>query len=204
MSTERHWESVYRRRATTDVSWYAPHLEQSLRMITELAPKDARIIDVGAGASTLVDDLLDRGYKNLAVLDISESALAAARERLGDRAKSVQWLAADITATLLPSEAFDLWHDRAVLHFLTEVAQREAYVENLRRSVVAGGTVVIATFALDGPTKCSGLEVVRYSAESLGQELGPDFELVSSVETTHTTPAGAAQRFVTCQFLKGA
>lgn len=204
MSTKQHWDGVYRNKTTTDVSWYAPHLEQSLRMITDLAPKDARIIDVGAGASTLVDDLLDRGYKNIAVLDISEAALAAARERLGDRANSVRWLGADITSTLLPSESFDLWHDRAVFHFLTARAQRQAYVDNLRKSVVEGGTVVIATFSLDGPTKCSGLEVVRYSAESLGQELGPDFELISSVETTHTTPAGAAQRFVTCQFRKGA
>ncbi len=202
MSMENHWESVYRSKGTMEVSWYAPHLEHSLRMITDAAPKEARLIDVGGGASTLVDDLLNLGYENVSVLDISAAALGVARERLGERADSVQWLDADITSSRLPEDAFDLWHDRAVFHFLTDKAQRESYVDNLRRSVVVGGTVIIATFSLAGPTRCSGLEVVRYGAETLAQELGPDFELLSSVETTHTTPAGAAQRFITCQFRK--
>ena len=203
VSTRQHWESVYRSKVTTEVSWYSLHLEQSLRSITDVAPREARIIDVGGGASTLVDDLLDLGYRSLSVLDVSAAALGAARQRLGDRAEGVQWLEADITSALLPGDSFDLWHDRAVFHFLTEVAHREAYVANLRRSLAAGGTVVIATFSLDGPTRCSGLEVVRYSADSLARALGPDFEPISSADTTHTTPAGAAQRFVTCQFRKG-
>lgn len=204
MSTEEHWERVYQSKVATEVSWYAAHLEQSVRLISGGAPKEARIIDIGGGASTLVDDLLGLGYKSITVLDISAAALTAARERLGEKGDSVQWLDADITSSRLPQNAFDLWHDRAVFHFLTEKAQRDAYVGNLNRSLIPGGTVVIATFSLDGPKKCSGLEVVRYSAETLSQELGSNFDLISSDQTTHTTPAGATQRFVTCLFRKAA
>lgn len=202
MSTESHWQRVYQSKAVTEVSWYAAHLEQSIRLISAAVPKEGRIIDVGGGASTLVDDLLGSGYENLTVLDISGAALAAARARLGKKGALVQWLDADVTSFRPAQNAFDLWHDRAVFHFLTEKSQRAAYLENLNRGLVPGGTVVIATFSLDGPTKCSGLEVVRYSAQTLGQELGSNFQLAHSEETTHTTPAGAAQRFVTCQFRK--
>jgi len=202
MTSRDHWQRVYETRASTDLSWYAAHLQQSVRLIQEVALPPARIIDVGAGASTLVDDLLCMGYRHLTVLDVSEAALAVARRRLGERATEVNWLAADVRTASLGENCFDLWHDRAVFHFLTSENDRRAYVSQIRRSLVSGGHVVIATFSLAGPNQCSGLDVMRYDAPSLLREFGPGFELYSQDETTHTTPAGKEQQFIFCRFRK--
>ena len=202
MNRQEHWQSVYDTKATAEVSWYTPHLQLSVRRIGSATDTTARIIDVGAGASTLVDDLLELGYEDLTVLDISDSALLAARSRLADRASAVHWVAADILAVQFPEAAFDLWHDRAVFHFLIQEEDRRAYLNVLRHALVANGTVVISTFALAGPSKCSGLHVVRYSAASLAEQFGADFELIFDDEETHITPAGAEQHFVVCEFKK--
>jgi SAM-dependent methyltransferase len=167
-------------------------------LIRSVAGPDSRIIDVGGGASTLVDDLLGAGFRQLTVLDISPAALEVARQRLGDRSGSVSWIAADVTTATLPEHAFDLWHDRAVLHFLTAESERARYAAQVRRALVPGGHVVVGTFALDGPAKCSGLDVVRYDAASLAQVFGHEFELTSSLAATHWTPAGREQRFLYC------
>lgn len=202
MTARDHWQHVYEMKAATEVSWYAAHLQDSLRLIQGVAPLSASIIDVGGGASTLVDDLLDLGYRDLTVLDLSDAALAVARARLGERAVHVKWLVADITDTVLERNRFDLWHDRAVFHFLINEADRQAYVQQLRHSLVAGGHVVIATFALAGPTECSGLDVARYDAQALSREFGPGFELTSHFEATHRTPANREQRFLFCVLRK--
>ena len=202
MSSRDHWQRVYETKESTEVSWYAAHLQQSVRLIQEVAPPPARIIDVGAGASTLVDDLLELGYRNLTVLDVSDAALAMARRRLGERATEVNWLAADVCSASLEENCFDLWHDRAVFHFLTSENDRRAYVSQVRRSLVSGGHVVIATFSLAGPSQCSGLDVMRYDALSLVREFGPAFELSSQGEATHTTPAGKEQQFIFCRLRK--
>lgn len=202
MSRIEHWDRVYRSKTPTEVSWYTPHLRESLRLIREVAPPSARILDVGGGASTLVDDLLEIGYGDITVLDVSEAALEAAQRRLGDRRNKVRWIAADVTAVELPENAFDLWHDRAVFHFLTAAADRRAYVEKLHRSVADGGHVVLATFSLTGPTKCSGLDVMRYDAQGLSRELGERFTLTTHLETSHVTPAGREQNFLFCRFEK--
>jgi 2-polyprenyl-3-methyl-5-hydroxy-6-metoxy-1,4-benzoquinol methylase len=202
MTTREHWQRVYETKAPNDVSWYAPHLQQSLRLIREVTTPEARIIDVGAGESTLVDDLLDLGYRSITVLDVADEALAVARRRLGERAGNVNWVAADIATASLGDDSFDLWHDRAMFHFLTHENDRRAYVHQVERSVVAGGHVVLATFSLDGPTKCSGLDVMRYDAPALARELGPKFQLGAEIHATHTTPAKKEQAFIFCRFVK--
>jgi 2-polyprenyl-3-methyl-5-hydroxy-6-metoxy-1,4-benzoquinol methylase len=202
MNSRDHWQRVYQAKPATEVSWYTAHLRQSLEMIREVTSPDARVIDVGGGASTLVDDLLGLGYRDLTVLDVSEAGLAMAQWRLGPRAAQVRWIAADVITVQLAQNSFDLWHDRAVFHFLKHEADRKAYLHQLQCSVVMGGHVVIATFSLQGPTMCSGLEVMRYDAQSLARELGSQFALNAQLEATHTTPAGKAQRFVFCRFQK--
>ena len=191
----QHWENVYRGKTADQVGWFQPHAASSLRLIEDNAGKDAHIIDVGGGASVLVDDLLDAGYRNLPVLDLAESALEASRARLVARAQSVQWIVADITRAELPAERYDVWHDRAVFHFLTDRVDREKYMAALRCSLNPRGHVVIATFALDGPARCSGLEVAHYDAASLHAQFGADFEMLESLRETHVTPSGAEQRF---------
>jgi len=205
MRSREHWEVVYERKPADQVSWYRPHLEQSLAFIDAagLSP-DAAIIDVGGGASTLVDDLLDRSHSNVTVLDVSPRAIDSARSRLGNRAGRVHWLVADITTVELAPAAYDFWHDRAVFHFLRDEADRRRYVAAVRRSVKPGGHVLVATFGPDGPTKCSGLEVVRYGADDLHAEFGGDFEKVGSATQVHTTPWGSEQQFVYCYCRLGA
>lgn len=194
-----HWEAVYAQRTPDSVSWFQPHAEHSLELIARAGlTRDAAIIDVGGGASTLADDLLARGYHDLTVLDLSAAALAAAQVRLGDDARRVSWVEADITAVDLPRQRYDLWHDRAVFHFLTDVAQRHAYVERVLQSVKPGGHVIVATFAEDGPDRCSGLPVMRYGADTLHAEFGAPFELLEHSRETHHTPGGAVQQFVYC------
>lgn len=198
-SEPEHWESVYQRRAADEVSWYRPHLERSLRFIEGAGlDKSAAILDVGGGNSTLVDDLLDRGYRNVTVLDLSPSAIDQARQRLGARSADVTWLVGDITAMELPEHHYDFWHDRAVFHFLTDEASRQRYVAAVRRALKPNGHVVIATFGPSGPEKCSGLPVVRYSAEGIHDEFGDEFRKVRGEEETHHTPWGAEQEFVYC------
>jgi SAM-dependent methyltransferase len=198
-SARAHWETVYTQKAPDAVSWFQPHAQHSLDLIarTGLA-LDAGIIDVGGGASTLVDDLLERGHANISVLDLSASALRAAQMRLGADAGRVNWIEADITTVALPAQSCDLWHDRAVFHFLTDSAQRAAYVRAVLNAVRPGGHVIIATFAEDGPLQCSGLPVMRYSADALHSEFGAPFELLEHRRETHHTPAGAVQQFTYC------
>lgn len=199
METKSHWEQVYRSKPVEGVSWYQPHALRSLDLIRRVAPDpDARILDVGAGASTLVDDLLDAGMTRLSVLDISASALRVARERLGARAAAVRWIEGDITTVPLEPGSVDVWHDRAVFHFLTEPADRAAYVRQVRRAVRPGGHVIVAAFGPDGPSECSGLPVVRYAPGELHAQFGGDFELVEHQVEDHRTPSGAIQHFVYC------
>jgi len=206
-SDSAHWDAVYLQHGNASgrpagVSWYRPHLERSLRWIGQLTAGDtaARIVDVGTGESTLSDDLLARGYRALTLLDLSATALAHLRARLqarfGDEAcAGVQWLAGDVTQQALPESGFDVWHDRAVLHFLTDPAQRAAYVAQATRCVRPGGALVVATFAADGPQQCSQLDVTRYSAADLAALFDAGFEAVASEREIHSTPSGAQQAF---------
>jgi ubiquinone/menaquinone biosynthesis C-methylase UbiE len=199
MMNKSHWENVYQTRATDQVSWFQEHAERSLQFIHDTGvAKDGHIMDVGGGASTLVDDLLREGYCNLTVLDISAAALLAAQKRLGAAAGRVHWLEADITQFEFPEASVDVWHDRAVFHFLTAEQDRQRYVQAVLRAVKPGGHVIVATFAEDGPLKCSGLEVMRYRPDTLHDEFGAAFDLVVSSNETHHTPAGAEQKFIYC------
>ena len=199
MVSKAHWESVYGSKAPDAVSWYRAHLERSLQLIGKsCSDRSASIIDVGGGESTLVDDLLAKGYRNVTVLDISEKALDVSRARLGPRAVGATWIAADITKATLPAEAYDLWHDRAVFHFLTAAADRAAYVRQVAASVKTGGYVIVATFGPEGPEKCSGLDVVRYDAGSLHEQFGAGFRLLDSATEMHQTPLGTTQQFLYC------
>lgn len=199
MDARNHWENVYRDKPPQAVSWYRAHLEISLSLIERAAPsRSASIIDVGGGESTLVDDLLARGYQDVTVLDISQTAIDVAMRRLGQAAEGVDWWAADITKVTLPPNAYDVWHDRAVFHFLTTEEQRAAYVRNVIEAVRAGGHVIVSTFGPEGPMKCSGLDVVRYDAQSLHHEFGNHFRLVESSKELHQTPFGTTQQFLYC------
>ena len=199
MDAKSHWENVYSIKAPNAVSWYRPHLGTSLEIIERVAPaRSAAILDVGGGESTLVDDLLARGYHNLTMLDVSPSAIDFTKKRLGLKADSVHWIASDITMVDLPAKAYDVWHDRAVFHFLTTPDQRSAYVRQVARAVRSGGHVLISTFGPEGPTKCCGLEVVRYDAESLHAEFGVRFQLMESLKELHETPFGTTQQFLYC------
>ena len=201
MDPKQHWEKVYQTKAPNGVSWYKPHLKVSLAWISEFAaPEDSEIIDIGGGASTLVDDLLNGNYRGIRVLDISGQALKTAKERLGPRADTVTWVEGDITQIELPVRLFDVWHDRAVFHFLTKPDEREKYVLRLNQSLKPDGTVIIGAFSLKGPERCSGLDIVRYSPEALQEELGEEYGLIKTLEESHETPFGTRQEFVYCAF----
>jgi len=202
MDKDEHWQRVYALKKADEVSWYAAHLGPSLSTIKTVADVSEKIIDIGGGASTLVDDLLGAGYGDVSVLDISSAALDAAKERLGDAARRVTWIVGDVTSADLPAHAYGLWHDRAVFHFLTDAADRFAYVRRLEHALKNGGRLVVSTFAPDGPSRCSGLDVIRYDAGSLAQELGPRFLLESEARVTHRTPSGSEQKFIHCLFRK--
>ena len=190
--TKEHWETVYESKSDAELSWTQAEPRTSLSLIEEVCAA-GRLIDVGGGASVLAQRLLERGY-SVTVLDISQMALERARNRLGDRASEIHWMVADVTAN--PDVgSFDVWHDRAVFHFLIAPAERAAYIALLTRTVAAGGHAVIATFALDGPERCSGLETRRYDGQTLAAELGPSFELLKSVPEMHVTPGGGRQSF---------
>lgn len=199
METKSHWERVYANCAPDAVSWYQPHAQLSLDLIRRIgAGPGTRVIDVGGGASTLVDDLLAADVGDVTVLDISAAALRLAQQRLGDRAAKVHWINGDITRVQLPKSSYDVWHDRAVFHFLTDPADRAAYVEQVRRAVRPGGHVIVAAFGPEGPAQCSGLPVMRYEPGALHGQFGGHFELVDHVSEAHHTPAGAVQQFVYC------
>lgn len=196
MDTHAHWENVYRTRAEHETSWHRPRLDTSLALMDELAlgANDA-VIDVGCGRATLVDEWLARGMRDVTALDVSEAALAECRARLGARAAGVKWVVSDLLSADLPPAHFALWHDRAVFHFLVDAADRALYVERAARAVRPGGWLVIATFALDGPKRCSGLEVCRYDAVMLAREFAQGFSLDHDTREEHVTPSGNVQRF---------
>jgi SAM-dependent methyltransferase len=201
MQVRDHWEDVYSSKATDAVSWYQERADRSLRLIRDTGVEmSASIIDVGGGASTLVGDLLGESYRNLTVLDLSAAALAASRRRLGPSADRVEWIEADITTASLPPAGFDVWHDRAVFHFLTQRGDRVTYVSLLSDAIKPGGHIIIATFAEDGPMRCSGLPVMRYSPDGLHAELGSAFSLVRYEKEVHRTPSGSVQPFLYCYF----
>ena len=203
MSTKGHWEKVYQNKSSNEVSWYKPHLNLSLNLIlNSTKSKDSKVIDIGGGASTLVDDLLNKGYASMAVLDVSREALKVSQDRLGNRANQVTWIEGDITNTKLPTHFYDLWHDRAVFHFLTKAEDRKKYVKTLNESLKPQGIVIIATFSLKGPEHCSGLDVIRYNPETLQVELGKNYHLIKSLEESHETPFGTKQEFIYCLFKK--
>ena len=199
MDRKQHWEGVYSRKRPDEVSWYQAEPTLSLSLVTEAAGAGrASIIDVGGGASTLVDRLVDRPSTEITVLDLSAAALRAAQSRLGAKAARVRWIEADILNVDMPEAGYDIWHDRAVFHFLTDPDDRLRYVAQVRRSVRVGGHVLVATFAADGPQKCSGLEVARYSPAELHSQFGEEFRLLKSVSEDHVTPTGTTQKFVYC------
>jgi trans-aconitate methyltransferase len=191
-----HWDRVYEDKGFTDVSWYQARPSRSLELIeAATADRDTPVIDIGGGASTLVDHLIDLGYGDVSVLDVSARAFAQARARLGESALRVNWIVADITK-FQPERTYGLWHDRAVLHFLVDAGERSRYLDALRTALSPGGHLVLATFGPDGPQKCSGLEVRRYSVDMLMELLGPEFDLCSEQTVYHQTPSGASQQFL--------
>ncbi len=199
MSNKDHWEKVYGSKASEAVSWYAPHLETSLKLIHQAsANKNSAIIDIGGGESTLVDDLITEGYQDISVLDISQKAIDVAKERLGKSADMVHWYCADINQATLLQNYFEVWHDRAVFHFLTEEYQRVKYIEQVTQSVRHGGYVIMSTFGPEGPEKCSGLDVVRYDSEKLHGQFGKGFKLIDSSTEIHKTPMNTTQQFLYC------
>ncbi len=199
MDPRSHWQEVFTTRKATEVSWYQASAVLSLSMIRRAAPeRSSSIIDVGGGASTLVDGLLADGYDSVTVLDVSGAALAEAAARLGGDAGRVTWLEANVLEASLPAHAYDLWHDRALFHFLTDASARRRYARQARAAVRPGGHLVIAAFAADGPTRCSGLDVARYTPRELHAQLGSGFELLESAREEHRTPAGVVQPFTYC------
>jgi SAM-dependent methyltransferase len=194
-SRQAHWENVYTTKHENQVSWFQEIPAPSLELIELVgASLSSAIIDIGGGASRLVDSLISQGYENVTVLDLSTAALASARSRMGDKANQVTWIGADVT-TWEPSRTYDVWHDRAAFHFLTDPKDQTAYVARLRRALRVGGHAIIGTFALDGPERCSGLVVSRYDANSLAATLGCDFGLIDARQHEHTTPWGVTQKF---------
>ena len=195
-----YWNKVYETKGEADVSWFQSNPEPSLEFIRRYAPdRSAAIIDIGGGASRLVDYLWVDGFRNLTVLDLSSEAIAIARHRIGNHGDSIKWIVSDAT-TWHPDDIYDLWHDRAVFHFLTESDDQSAYILNLKRALKIGGYLVIGTFALDGPEKCSGLPVMRHSSQTLQNLLGSEFELIESRKHDHQTPFQSIQSFQYCVF----
>jgi len=198
-----HWQNVYATKGETDVSWFQDNPAISRELIAATgADREAAIIDIGGGASRLVDTLLADGYRAMTVLDLSEAALKTAKDRIGPAANAVTWIAADVT-TWQPVEQYDVWHDRAAFHFLTDPRDRDAYKSRLTKALRTGGQAIIGTFSLQGPEKCSGLPVVRYDAPSLGGFLGPAFRLLETRDHEHRTPWGSSQQFQFSRFVFG-
>lgn len=203
MNKKTHWEGVYASKPAGALGWYKPHLQTSIAWIKELGLEaEAPIIDVGGGVSTLVDDLLNAGHRSISVLDISEEALKAARARLGAMGEAITWLNGDITSFDLPRHHYELWHDRAAFHFLTELDQQQSYRDNLLNALKPGGHLIIGTFAPEAPPKCSGLPIQRYTHEKLNNVLGGEFELQRHDKELHVTPGGVEQMYLYCHFRK--
>lgn len=201
MDHRSHWKAVFEGSASTEVSWYQPHLQLSLQLIAQAGvASDARIIDVGGGDSSLVDDLLGRGFSDITVLDIASSAIKRAKERLGPAGSMVHWMEADIVNAQLPQAYFDVWHDRAVFHFLIDQNLRQKYRQQAARTLKANGHLILATFAADGPDHCSGLSTMRYSEETLIREFQQEFLFVECQLEQHMTPKSVEQRFIYCRF----
>jgi 2-polyprenyl-3-methyl-5-hydroxy-6-metoxy-1,4-benzoquinol methylase len=197
-----HWERVYQKHAPTVVGWYQACPERSLELIHNTgAGIDSSIIDVGGGTSMLSEHLLDQGYKKLAVLDISGNSIEKAKSQLGEKSSEINWIEADITKYSF-REQYDIWHDRAVFHFLTKAEDRKGYINSLNQALKLNGHLIIATFGLDAPPKCSGLSVVRYSPETLQNEMGDNFILAEALVEDHVTPSGVKQNFIFCRFIK--
>ena len=202
MDSKAHWEGVYTAKAVDEVGWYKPNFDVSLGLIAEASTSASpRVIDIGGGASLLVDSLLDCGYEQVAVLDIAAAALEHAQRRLGERADLVQWMVADVTE-LKSLGVFDIWHDRAVFHFLVDAADRQKYAALVKQTIPIGGHVIISTFSPTGPERCSGLDIRRYSSDSLTAELGDGFRLVKEVPEVHVTPHGKSQSFMYAMLLR--
>lgn len=197
-----HWQNIYKDKSSLDVSWYQKEPKLSLELIhnTKLN-NDSAIIDVGGGASVLIDHLVQEGFSNLAVLDISANALSSAKNRLGNSASNIEWFESDITQFKTP-HLFSLWHDRAVFHFLTDSSDRQKYVETLKNTLISNGHFIIAAFTIGGPEQCSGLDIVQYNAEKLSAVLGKGFELLEERNEVHITPADKEQTFVYFHFIK--
>lgn len=197
MNRQEHWDKVYDSRAVTSLSWYRPHLETSLELIKRFAElKHSAILDIGGGASTLVDDLVGSGYDDLTVLDIAGTALAVSQARMGDGAARIHWITADFLKAEFESGRYDLCHDRAVFHFLTSAEEKTDYLTQAKRILRPGGVLVLATFALDGPERCSGLVVSQYDEAALRTLLGGRFDLVESRRESHRTPVGGVQEMM--------
>ena len=204
MDKKLHWDKAYAVGAPERLGWYRPHLSASLELIERTGiDKKVRLIDVGGGASTLVDDLVDLGFEEVSVFDLSRTAMSLAKSRLGDRASQVTWLEGDITSAELPPAHYDLWHDRAVFHFLTAADDRRSYMQQLKRALSPGGHVVLGVFSLEAQPRCSGLDVQRYSVELLQREIGADFALKEYRLEEHVTPGGVRQMYLYCCFRKG-
>jgi ubiquinone/menaquinone biosynthesis C-methylase UbiE len=202
MSFDRkaHWENIYQSKQLNEVSWYEPTPETSLSFFNQFnTPLDAKIIDVGGGDSLLVDHLLRLGYINITILDISEAALNRAKARLGDKAAMVKWIVAD-AAVFTPTEKYDIWHDRAAFHFLTNEADIESYILTIKKGLNKGGRLIVGTFSEKGPTKCSGIEIRQYSEQTLSQRLGAYFQKIKCITVDHLTPFNTIQNFVFCSF----
>jgi SAM-dependent methyltransferase len=201
MNRKTHWESIYTDQSPLAVSWFQKEPRLSLQLITNTGfSTEAAIIDIGGGASVLIDHLFEGGFRHLAVLDISGTALSHAKQRLGPTAKQIEWFETDVTTFVAP-HPFDLWHDRAVFHFLTEASDRKRYVDTLKQTLKPGGHLIIAAFAIGGPTRCSGLDIVQYDADKLARELGEDFTLVEQVSEIHVTPTNQEQLFGYFRFI---
>lgn len=199
---KNHWEHIYQTKQLNEVSWYQPTPDTSLKFFDQFnIPKEAKIIDVGGGDSLLVDHLLARGYTDITVLDISESALERAKSRLGERSSLVKWIIAD-AASFVPAEQYDFWHDRAAFHFLTQEKEIENYIDNVQKSIKPSGILVIGTFSEQGPKKCSGIEIKQYSETSMTDRLKPFFEKIECIAVEHKTPFDTIQQFIFCSFRK--
>ena len=199
-----HWERIYQKHSPTEVGWYQSYPERSLKLIYNTgADTDSSIIDVGGGTSTLAKHLLDKGYEKLAVLDISGNSIEKAKSQLDEKSREINWIEADVTKFSF-TEQYDIWHDRAVFHFLTKAEDRKGYITSLNQALKLNGHLIIATFSLDAPPKCSGLSVVRYSSETLQSELGDNFILAEAVVEDHVTPSWVKQNFIFCRFIKRA
>lgn len=191
---QAHWQSTYTAKGECEVSWFQATPQPSLALIEEVGELSSAILDIGGGASRLADSLLEKGFRDVTVLDLSAAALAVAKTRIGGQAERIQWIVADVT-TWEPSRTYDVWHDRATFHFLVGEPDRAAYLSRLARALRPGGHAIIATFAPDGPERCSGLPVMRYDADSLGRTFGPAFQCVTTLRHEHITPRGAPQAF---------